>query len=117
MQTQLDDIDYRLGDDRRIRTRHIRRDAPERITNTLGALPPGGEPSRAWDVAAGHLDQHQTAYGLSKGLGPTRGPKLPIGFLHSRSIAKATERNFEQAITLQRRRALEREGPVMRIGR
>jgi len=117
MQTQLDEIDSRLSDERRIRTRQVRRDAPERITSTLGARPAGGEPSRAWDVAAGQLDQHQTAFGLSKGVGASRGAKLPIGFLHSRSIAKATDRNFEQAITLQRRRTLEREGPVMRIGR
>jgi conjugative relaxase-like TrwC/TraI family protein len=117
MQTQLDDIDSRLSDDRRIRTRHIRRDPPERITSTLGARPAGGEPARTWDAAAGQLDRHQTAYGLTNGLGPSRGPKLPIGFLHSRSITKSAERNFEQAISLQRRQSLEREGPVMRIGR
>ena len=117
MQTQLDDIDSRLGDDCRIRTRQIRRDPPERITNTLGARPAGGEPSRAWDVAAGQLDQHQTAFGIAKGLGPTRGIKPLIGFLHSRSIAKAAECNFEQAVTLERRRSLEREGPALRIGR
>ncbi len=117
MQTQLADIDNRLSDDRRIRTRQIHRDTPDRITSTLGARPAGGEPSRTWDAAAGQLDQHQTAYGLTNGLGPTQGPKLPIGFLHSRSITKAVERNFEQAIALQRRQSLERESPVMRIGR
>ncbi|MCP4306930.1 MAG: AAA family ATPase [bacterium] len=37
MQAQLDDIDSRLGDDRGIRTRQIRRDTPERITSMIGA--------------------------------------------------------------------------------
>ena len=117
LQTQLEDIDSRLGDDRRIRTRQIRRDAPARITNTLGARPAGGEQSRAWDVAAGQLDQHQTAFGLTKGLGPTKGVKLPLGFLHSRSLADGEKRTFEQAIVRDRQRTLQCEGPVLRIGR
>ena len=116
MQTQLADIDGRLRDDRRTRVNQIRSDPPERVTRTLGVRPAVGEHAKRWDIAAGQLDQHHTAYGLTKGLGPTKGVKLPLGFLHSRSLAESEKRTFKQAIVRERRRTLQREGPVMRIG-
>ncbi len=115
LETQLTDIDARLGDDRRIRTRQIRRDPPGRVVDTLGTRPKGGQPSRAWDNAAGRLDQHQAAFGLTKGLGPTKGRKLPMGFLFSRALAEGDQRNIEQAITRERQQARQIEGPALRI--
>ncbi len=115
LETQLADIDGRLGDDRRIRTRQIRRDPPDRVIDTLGVRPKGGQPSRAWDNAAGRLDQHQTAFDLTKGLGPTKGRKLPMGFLFSRALAAGDQRNIEQAISRERQQARQIEGPALRI--
>lgn len=116
LQAELADIDSRLDDDRDIRTRQIRRTTPERITAALGVRPAGGETAKAWDIAAGRLDQHQSAYGITKGLG-RKGVKPPAGYDHSRSLADTDTRNFEQAITLERQRARRREGPALRIGR
>ncbi len=103
------DLDHRLGDDRRVRSRTIRRDPPERINNTLGQRPRSGDPARVWDIAAGQLDQHQSTFNIAKGLGPIRPPRLGVGFLFSRRLADEAvrpvihtidqERNFEQAIT------------------
>ena len=115
LETQLGDVSARLDDDRRIRTRQIRHNPPGRITNALGTRPPGGEPSRAWDRAAGRLDQHQTAFGLTKGLGPVKGRKLPTGFLFSRALAHRDQRGIEQAITRERQQARRIEGPALRI--
>jgi hypothetical protein len=117
LQTELADIDSRLDDDRRIRTRQIRRTTPERITATLGVRPAGGETAKAWDIVAGRLDQHQSAYGITKGLGRTKGAKPPAGYDHSRTLADTDTRNFEQAITLERQRTRRRESPALRIGR
>ncbi len=117
MQTQLADIDARLSDDRRTRVGQIRRNAPQRITGTLGHRPVGGEHAKRWDIAAGQLDQHHTAYGLTKGLGPTKGVKLPLGYLHSRALVDSEKRTLEQAIVREHQRTLRHEGPSMGIGR
>ena len=117
METRLADIGDRLGDDRRNRSRGIRREQPERVTESLGRRPSGGEPARSWDIAAGQLDQHQTAFGLERGLGPARGARLPLGFLHSRGLVEDANRGFEQAIGQQRQIAREIEGPALGIGR
>ena len=91
------------------------RDPPSRVVDAIGARPNGGQPSRAWDNAAGRLDQHQTAFGLTKGLGPTKGRKLPIGFLFSRSLVEGDQRGIEHAITRERQQARQIEGPALRI--
>lgn len=114
LENRLADIDARLADDRRIRTRQLRRDPPKRITDTIGTRPTKGDRIRSWDTALGYLDQHQTAHTLATGLGPTRGPGITRAVLHSRALAaKQTRqvehrRNLEQGITRDR---------VMRIGR
>ena len=87
METQLHDIADRLGGDRRNRSRGVRQ-PPGRIIDTLGRRPHEAKPGRSWDIAAGQLDQHQTAFGFSRGLGSTDSPKLPLGFLFSRGIAQ-----------------------------
>jgi chromosome segregation ATPase len=117
LQDRLDDITSRLDDDRHIRTRQIRHNTPDRITDTLGARPTRAQNAQAWDKAAGQVDQHQTAYGLSSGLGPARRTGLPAGYLHSRTQTENAERNYIQAITLQQRRSIERDGPSMGISR
>lgn len=61
---ELVDVGKQLDGDRRIRTRAIRNVPSRQLTRVLGERPTGGEPSRAWGVAAGRLDQHQAAFGI-----------------------------------------------------
>ena len=82
--------DSQLAGDRRIRTRQLRRNPPERVTNTIGERPARGERIRSWDHAVGYLDQHQSAHGLTAGLGPIQGPSITRTFLHSRALAAST---------------------------
>jgi len=117
METQLNDITDRLDDDRHNRSRGIRRQPPERITDTLGRRPHQAKPGRTWDIAAGQLDQHQTAFGLSRGLGSTKGPRLPLGFLFSRGLAQEAARAVDQAVTNERQLTQGIEGPSLGIGR
>ncbi|MCP3856217.1 MAG: relaxase domain-containing protein [Actinomycetia bacterium] len=96
LETRLTDITTRLDGDTNIRSRQTRHHTPDRITNTLGNRPAGGTTAQAWDQAAGKLDQHQTAYGLTSGLGPQQGDKLPDGFLQSRGLAATAIRHLTQ---------------------
>ncbi len=88
METHLHDVDSQLADDRRIRTRQLRRNPPERVTDTIGERPVKGDRIRAWDNAVGYLDQHHAAHGLKAGLGPIQGPTVTRAFLHSRSARR-----------------------------
>ncbi|MEZ5246913.1 MAG: hypothetical protein R2707_17595 [Acidimicrobiales bacterium] len=90
MESQLHDVDSQLTDDRRIRTHQLRRNRPERVTDVIGQRPMKGDRIRAWDNAIGCLDQHQSAHGLTAGLGPTQGRSVTGGFLHSRALAAST---------------------------
>lgn len=96
LESRLDDVDSELSDDRRIRTRQLRRDPPERITDTVGQRPATGDRIRAWDTALGYLDQHQAAHGLTTGLGPIQGPSVTRAFLHSRALAAWTANKLTQ---------------------
>ncbi len=87
MDSRLHDMDSQLGGDRRIRTRQLRRNPPERITDTIGQRPTKGDRIRAWDDAVGYLDHHQAAHGLAAGLGLTEGPGTTKAFLRSRALA------------------------------
>ena len=117
METQLNDITDRLSDDRRNRSRGIRRQPSERIIDTLGLRPHEAKPGRSWDIAAGQLDQHQTAFGLGRGLGSTKGPRLPLGFLFSRGITQDAARAVDQAVSSERPLTQGIEGPSLGIGR
>ncbi len=117
METQLNDITDRLSDDRLNRSRGVRRQPPERIIDTLGRRPYEATPGRTWDIAAGQLDQHQTAYGLSRGLGSTKGASLPLGFLFSRGLTQESARAVDQAISKERQLTQGIEGPSLGIGR
>ena len=55
--------------DRRIRTRQQRHEPSQAVTAQLGHRPTNSEAAKAWDVAAGRVDQHQAAHGITKGLG------------------------------------------------
>ena len=90
MESRLQDVDSQLADDRRVRTRQLRRNPPERVTNTIGERPAKGDRIQSWDNAVGYLDQHQSAHGLAAGLGPTQGPSMTRAFLQSRAHAAST---------------------------
>lgn len=90
MESRLHDVEGQLADDRRIRTRQLRRNPPERITHTIGQRSTKSDRIRAWDNAVGYLDQHQAAHGLTAGLGQTQGPSVTKTFLHSRALAAST---------------------------
>ncbi|MCP3912142.1 MAG: relaxase domain-containing protein [Actinomycetia bacterium] len=113
LETRLTDITTRLDDDTNIRSRQTRRQPSERITNTLGTRPAGGETARAWDHAAGRLDQHQTAHRITSGLGAQQDPQQSAGFNHSRGRVSAAIRQLTQ----QHQQALQRESPHMSISR
>lgn len=54
LETRLHDVDSQLADDRRIRTRQLRRNPPERVTDAIGQRPVKGDRIRAWDNAVGY---------------------------------------------------------------
>ncbi|MCP4106523.1 MAG: relaxase domain-containing protein [Desulfobacteraceae bacterium] len=113
LETRLADVTNRLDDDTNIRSRQNRPNTPDRITNTLGARPTGGEHAHAWDLAAGRLDQHQTAHHLTSGLGPQHDPQQSAGFTHSRGLVSVAIKHLTQ----QHRHHAERESPHMGISR
>ena len=110
MEGRLHDVDSQLADDRRIRTRQLRRNPPERVTDAIGQRPVKGDRIRAWDNAVGYLDQHHAAHGLTAGLGPTQGPSVTRAFLHSQALAASTANKLTQDNSI-------RHDNVMRIGR
>ncbi len=115
--TELADIGDRLNDDRKLRSRTIRRDGHGLVIGTLGDRPTDGKPARAWDIAAGQLDQHQTTYGLSKGVGPEQARNPPAGYEHSRGLALGAIARIAQTLTQQQEQARTIEGPYIGIGR
>jgi conjugative relaxase-like TrwC/TraI family protein len=106
LETRLADISARLDDDANIRTRQLRSGAPGRITDTLGVRPTGGEVARAWDHAAGRLDQHHTAHYLTNSPRPDKGS---AAFTRSLGLVNAAIRH----LTNQQRHQhhLEHPGP------
>jgi conjugative relaxase-like TrwC/TraI family protein len=63
------EIDDRLSNDARVRSRIARLEQPRAITGALGDRPPPGPASRDWDLAAGRLAQHQAAFDIDDGFG------------------------------------------------
>jgi len=59
-----------LDHDLRIRTRVTRQERPTPIVAVLGVRPAHGQEARQWDLAAGHLAQHQAAFNVVDSLGP-----------------------------------------------
>jgi len=62
-------IDEWLSDDIGVRMRVARLEQPDTVRQILGDRPPTGPKARAWDLAAGHISQHQNAFGIDGGLG------------------------------------------------
>ncbi len=100
LKAEVVDLAKQLDDDRHIRSRIVRRDAPERVVDVLGERPPGGEPSRAWDRAAGQLDQHQAAFGVDDG-----SAGRSDGFAHSFDRVTSMGRELERTVTQERQQA------------
>jgi hypothetical protein len=116
LEAHLQTVTGRLNDDRTIRVRQIHRDPPSPITDQLGPRPTSRAHADRWDAAASRLDQHHTAYDVTTGISATKYAKLP-GFKHSRALANQDQQRLNQGIALERQRARQREGPVLRIGR
>ncbi len=62
-------IDEWLSDDIGVCMRIARLEQPDTATQILGERPTTGPKATAWDLAAGHITQHQTAFGIDEGLG------------------------------------------------
>ncbi len=71
IQAEIDDIDHQLAHDLRIRTRVAGREQPDSLVDVLGPRPSHGDDLRTWDRAAGTLSQHQAAFDLAEGVGPS----------------------------------------------
>ncbi|GEM_PF-724572 len=106
LETRLTDITSRLDDDATIRARQLRSGAPARITDTLGVRLAGGELARAWDHAAGQLDQHHTAHYLTNSNGPD---KSSAAFTQSLGLVNAAIRHLTQQ--RQHQHHLQHPGP------
>ncbi len=79
------EIDRRLDVDLDIRTRVARSKQPSAITEVLGDRPTHEVAAHEWDHAAGRLAQHQEAFGIDSGLGPTPGWRDESAFAQSYS--------------------------------
>jgi len=119
LETELGDVSARLDDDRSVRSRSIRRQPPDRIVETLGARPAGGDASRVWDRTAGQLDQHQTAYNIDQGIhSPAKA--IVLGPAYASSVERTTDSQYSLHHALQhQQQELSRHltGPTLGISR
>ncbi|MFT7475364.1 MAG: conjugative relaxase-like TrwC/TraI family protein [Verrucomicrobiales bacterium] len=111
--TQLDDIDRRLLDDRRNRSRGAAIEQPSNVIDTIGARPANAKTRQAWDIAAGTLNQHQTAYGDAMGTGKHE----PTGISHSSGLLSTAVAVLRKAIQHEHHIANKHEGPALTRGR
>ena len=70
VEADIADIDHQLDHDLRLRTRVARREQPDSVVAVLGERPSHGPAAHQWDHAAGRLQQHQAAFGLTEEIGP-----------------------------------------------
>ena len=98
LEHQLDDTTDRLDEDRHIRTRTNRHEPNQAITDTLGPRPTRGKSARAWDHAAGTLDQHYTAHQITTGPGPTPQRQHPASYHHSHNLASTAIRSLNDLL-------------------
>jgi len=111
METQLEDIDQRLIDDRRNRSRGAALDRPGHVIDAVGTRPDKAKTRHAWDVAAGTVDQDQTAY-------PTEGvTQGGAGHDHSKGLLSNAVGVLRRAIQHEQQIAIEHEGPALTRGR
>jgi conjugative relaxase-like TrwC/TraI family protein len=71
IEAELAGIDDDLDHDLRIRTRVAGREQPDSVVDVLGPRPAHGQDVHSWDRAAGTLSQHQVAFDLAEGVGPS----------------------------------------------
>ena len=116
LEAQLQSVTRRLDDDHNVRVRQIHRNPPSRITDQLGPRPTSRQHADRWDIAAGRLDQHHTAYNVTTGISATKYAKLP-GFKHSRTLTKHDQNRLDHGIALERQQARQRERPAPQRGR
>ncbi len=112
MNTQLDDLDKRLLDDRRNRSRGAAIDQPSHVVDRLGARPDNAKTRHAWDIAAGTLDQHQTAYGDVKSA-----RTVTAGHEHSNVLVSKVIGVLRHSKQQQQHVAKHHEGPALTRGR
>jgi len=93
-------IDEWLSDDISIRMRIARLEQPDSVRHILGDRPTTGPKARAWDLAAGHITQHQTAFGIDDGLG--KRPAFQEHSAHAESHAIVTDLIPKPAQTVSR---------------
>jgi conjugative relaxase-like TrwC/TraI family protein len=70
LERELAYIERRLDTDVRTRTRIVRLEQPDTVTDILGHRPTAGRTAQEWDRAAALIHQHQDAFDLDHGLGP-----------------------------------------------
>jgi hypothetical protein len=103
---RIGEIDTRLADDLRVRTRVARIERPDEVVKVLGDRPAPGQEAHHWDRAAGRVAQHVAAFGR----GPLadfrdRGAHYELGLEVQRLVAKVE--------TPQLARQRELEGPSL----
>lgn len=69
LESKVAEMDERLSNDLRVRTRIVRYEQPTAIVDTIGPRPQGASEAPAWDQAAARLHQHQTAFAIAEGIG------------------------------------------------
>ncbi len=110
--TQLEDIDQRLIDDRRNRSRGAAIDQPSYVIDALGTRPDTGRTRHAWDIAAGTLDQHHNAYNQTNGTSIGA-----AGRDHSNNLLSGAVQVLRQAIQHEHHITNEQKGPALTRGR
>ena len=111
METTLEDIDQRLIDDRRNRSRGTAIDQPGYVIDALGARPDNVKTRHAWDIAAGTLNQHHNAYNQIDGT------SISAGHHHSKGLLSHAVQKLREAIQREHHIANEHEGPALTRGR
>jgi hypothetical protein len=83
VESQIAEVDDRLADDLRVRTRVARVEQPEAVVAVLGERPLPGTHGCEWDDAAGLLLQHQAAFGIADGIGHYPGSRAGRAYIES----------------------------------
>ena len=112
LQTELASVNDRLDGDLDKRANALRATAPDRITDTIGKRPSTVDHGGTWDVAAGRLDQHQTAYRVTEGFGLASGHLAPSnGFASSLRKTQGAVEKLRNNVGLVQRPQHRIEGP------
>ncbi len=69
LESKVTEMDERLSNDLRVRTRIVRLEQPTAIVDSIGPRPNSASEAPAWDQAAARLHQHQAAFAIPAGIG------------------------------------------------